>query len=105
MRTSTKIGLVFSAILALTACGEGSSFDESFKASFREKTIAACAVQAKDRVPAGLDVDVTKVCGCVTDKIMEGKSATQLASAMPGAAEGMAMTKACLTELYPNAMK
>lgn len=92
-------------LVTLAACGQGSSFDESFKASFREKAIATCTEQTQGKAPAGMNIDVNKMCGCVTDKIMEGKSATQLATAMPNSTEGMAIAQTCLKELYPNAMK
>jgi hypothetical protein len=78
MRSSCK-ALVL--ILALAACGEGSSFDKGFKKSYREKGIAACTEQARSHAPspaAAAQVDFEGLCTCAIDKTMEGKSATDL---------------------------
>ena len=70
-------GLILS--LALVGCGEGSSFDTSFKKSFREKGIKGCVEQARRRSPIGAaNVDVEGLCACTIDAMMEGKSATDL---------------------------
>ncbi len=90
------------SVLTLTACGEGSAFDESFKASFREKLVTTCTSSASGSIPAGVNIDLDKICGCAADKIMEGKSAKELVSTVPGSAEDLAKVRQCMTELYPN---
>lgn len=100
MRTMmiATVGLAFT----LAACGDGSAFDESFKSSYREKMITACSEAAKGSIPAGVNIDLSKVCGCTADKIMEGKSAKELMSNAPGSAEDIAKAQQCVTELYPE---
>ena len=87
--------------LALTACGEGSVVDESFKTSFREKLVMTCAATAEGKIPAGVIVDIDQLCSCAADKVMEGKSAKDLVTTIPGSAEDMAKLQTCLTELAP----
>ncbi len=91
--------------LTLTACGEGSAIDESFKAGYREKAVATCTSAASGYVPESANVDIDKICGCAADKIMEGKSATDLATTVPGSAEDIANIRKCATELYPDGVK
>lgn len=87
--------------LLLTACGEGSAFDESFKTSYREKFVASCTTGAQSTIPEGVEVDLNKICACAADKIMEGKSAKDLATTMPGSAEDMAKVQLCAKEVGP----
>lgn len=91
--------------LALTACGEGSSFDEGFKSSFREKLVTACVDNAKGQLPAGVNVDLDKICGCSADKIMEGKSASELMTEGFGTADQLEKVKACVAEHAPGVLK
>ena len=75
-----RAGFVFLAFLLLLAgCGEGSSFDTSFKKSYREKGVKGCVEQARRRAPSGAaNVDIEGLCACTIDSLMEGKSATDL---------------------------
>lgn len=75
-----RAGFVFLAVsLLLAGCGEGSSFDTSFKKSYRDKGIKGCVEQARLRAPAGAaNVDIEGLCACTIDSMMEGKSATDL---------------------------
>ncbi len=71
--------ILLAASLALASCGEGSSFDKSFKKSYRDKGIQGCVQQARQRSPMGAaNVDIEGLCACTIDKVMEGKSATDL---------------------------
>ena len=93
--------ILVSLALALTACGEGSVVDESFKASFREKLVITCAATADGKIPVGVSVDIDQLCSCAADKVMEGKTAKDLVTTIPGSAEDMAKLQTCLTELAP----
>lgn len=75
-----RAGFVILAVsLLLAGCGEGSSFDTSFKKSFRDKGIKGCVEQARIRSPMGAaNVDIEGLCTCTIDKVMEGKSASDL---------------------------
>jgi hypothetical protein len=73
---------IFAISLVLAGCGEGSSFDTSFKKSYRDKGIKSCVEQARRRSPIGAaNVDIEGLCACSIDKVMEGKSATDLMGA------------------------
>ncbi len=79
MRTGV---IIVGVSLILAGCGEGSNFDTSFKKSYREKGIKSCVEQARARSPMGAArVDVEGLCSCTIDKVMEGKSATELMGA------------------------
>ncbi len=88
--------------LTLTACGEGSAVDAQIKATYREQLVSVCTSTASGYLPTGANVDLDKVCGCAADKVMEGKSATDLATTVPGSAEDLAKVRECATELYPD---
>ena len=105
MRTTILAMTALALPLALTACGEGSNFDEGFKSTFREKLVTACVDNAKGSVPQGVNVDLDKICGCSADKIMEGKSASDLVSEGVGTAEQLEKVKACFIEHGPSGMK
>lgn len=103
MRTIlAALTLALTLPLTLTACGEGSLVDESFKATYREQLVSTCTTTASGSIPAGVNIDLDKICGCAAEKVMEGKSATDLATTVPGSAEDLAKIKQCMTELYPQ---
>lgn len=91
--------------LSLTACGEGSAVDESIKATYREQLVTTCSATASGYLPTTANIDLDKICGCAADKIMEGKSATDLATTVPGSAEDLAKIRLCATELYPDGIR
>jgi hypothetical protein len=84
-------------LCALAACGEGSAFDNSFRTSYREKAVESCTAGARAAIPAGVQVDVQRVCTCAVERHMEGKSATELMGNddQPAA---QAATEQCLRE-------
>ena len=102
MRTLTLATLF---ALTLTACGEGSVVDESIKTAYREKLVSACAATSQGIVPDAASIELDKICGCAADKVMEGKSATDLATTVPGSAEDLAKIRQCATELYPDGVR
>ena len=91
--------------LALTACGEGSVVDDSIKATYSEKLVTTCTATAQSTVPSAANLDLDKICGCAADKVMEGKSARDLVSTVPGSAEDIAKIRQCATELYPDGVR
>ena len=82
---------------ALAACGEGSAFDNGFRTSYREKAIASCTSGARAAMPAGVQVDVQRICACAVERHMEGKSATELMGSDDQQA-AQAATERCLRE-------
>lgn len=87
--------------LTLAACGEGSALNDTVKISVRESLVATCTTAASEQIPEGIQVDIDKVCGCAADKVMDGKSVSDLAANPPSPAEGMSKVQACLRELGP----
>ncbi len=87
--------------LTLAACGEGSALNDTVKISVRESLVATCTTAASEQVPEGIQVDIDKVCGCAADKVMDGKSVSDLVANPPSPSEGMTKVQACLKELGP----
>lgn len=103
-QTSTTI-TALAALFALSACGEGSAFDDSFKAEFREKVVANCAGGLKNKAPPGYNIDVEKLCGCTADKLMAGKSASDLMNAGDDPKTEIAAVQKCLGEQHPDLLQ
>lgn len=89
----------------VAACGEGSAVDAQVKATYRQQLIAVCTSTASGYLPTGANLDLDKICGCAADKIMEGKSAADLATTVPGSAQDLAKVRQCATELYPDGIR
>lgn len=87
--------------LVLTACGDGSAVDESIKAAYRDKLVTGCVATTQGSIPETVTVDIDKICACAADKVMEGKSAKELVSTVPGSAEDLAKVQACVKEIGP----
>lgn len=87
--------------LALTACGEGSSIDESLKTTVRQQLVATCTASAESQIPDGVTVDLDKLCACAADKVLEGKSAKDLISNPPTSAEDLNKVQECAKEIGP----
>lgn len=99
MRIVAMVPLV--GLIMLTACGEGSAFDESFKKGFRNKYVENCTKSASSAAPAGqTKIDFAKLCGCTADKVMEGRSTTELTNLSD--ADQQKAAGACIAQLYPN---
>ena len=88
---------IAAAASALAACGEGSAFDNGFRTSYREKAIGSCSAGARAAMPAGVQVDVQRVCTCAVARHREGTSASdRMGNDDPQAAQ--AATERCLRE-------
>lgn len=87
--------------LTLTACGDGSSIDESVKTRIRQQLIATCTVSAEAQIPEGVTVDLDKLCTCAADKVMAGKSAKELITNPPTSAEDLSVVQECVKEVGP----
>lgn len=77
--------LLLVALVALAGCGE---FDDSFRNSFREKSVESCTAEARAQLarsgavlPDGMDAE--RICGCAVDRLMAGKSAAELMRGEP----------------------
>jgi hypothetical protein len=87
--------------LTLAACGEGGALNDTIKVSVRESIVATCTTAGSEQIPEGIQVDVNQVCGCAADKVMDGKSVSDLVANPPSPSEGIAQLQACLKELGP----
>ena len=105
MHKLTLLLLTLTVFPFLAACGEGRVVDDSIKATYREKLVTTCAATASGTVPSAANLDLDKICGCAADKVMEGKSARDLVSTVPGSAEDIAKIRQCATELYPDGIR
>lgn len=84
MRTAIII-MVAAALVA--ACGEGSAFDDSFKASYVEKGVEACVRTAGARGPAPAGVRYDVLCRCLMEQHVAGRSAMELMQEQESAAD------------------
>lgn len=72
------VAALVASLVAASACGQGSAFDNGLRDSFRERALRSCLANARATAPAGLVVDLDRVCSCWVDRHMEGKSGTEL---------------------------
>lgn len=86
---------------ALAACGEGGAIDENLKSTLRQSLVTSCTATAQGQIPEGVNVDVSTVCTCATDKVMAEKSVTDLVSNPPTPSEALDKVKACVSEMGP----
>lgn len=87
--------------VALAGCGEGSALNDTVQISVRESLVATCTTAAGEQIPEGINVDISAVCGCAADKVMDGQSVADLVSNPPSPSEAMSKVQACLKELGP----
>lgn len=85
----------------LTACGEGGAIDANLKSTVRQSLIASCNATAQGQIPEGVDVDVSTICTCATDKVLAEKSVNDLVVNPPTLSEAMDKVKACVSEIGP----
>jgi len=85
------------SIAALAGCGFS---DEAAQNAFRESSIRSCVTAAQGQGnPATAGVDWQRMCTCVTEKIMAGKSASDLLQIRPGDPEQRQAAEQCLAEI------
>lgn len=88
--------------LILAACGSGGTvgnatgaFEKGFRDAFRSNFVEKCNAGAQRT--SGSTRDFSVVCGCVADKLMAGKTATELA-VEPSREENERLSRECLAE-------
>lgn len=101
--------IAVAALVLLQACGgagvDNSSgngqggltqgFDDGLRTAFREKFVAECVKGAQ--TTSHSTIDFTPICACSADKLMAGKSATQMLTG-PTPKESEAAIGACVKE-------
>ena len=96
-----RIILIALMSLGVAGCGEGSALNDTVQISVRESLITTCTTAASEQIPEGIMVDIDKVCGCAADKVIAGKSVSDLVANPPTPSEGISKVQACLKELGP----
>ena len=93
------LGLI--PIAALAACGS----EEAAQNTFRQASIDGClsASRGQPLPPAMANFDWDRLCACATDRIMEGKSATELAQLRPDGPGQREAVEQCVREMMPGA--
>jgi len=74
------LGAACAMTISLSACGEGSAFDNGVRTSFRENAVESC-VAASRGAPGAPQMDWPRLCGCSVDRYMAGKTTTELRNA------------------------
>ena len=75
-----------SGLVVATAALAGCQSDEQFKRQWRQTVVNACIEDLRVRLRSS-GVDATRVCNCSIDRIMHGKSVTQLRDYRSGQAD------------------
>ena len=101
MRPNALAPLLAAAILALPGCGAS---DEAARNAFREASVQGCLSASRGQAPAALaNFDWERLCNCATEKVMEGKSAAELAQLRPGDPSHRAIVAQCVAEIQAGA--
>lgn len=85
------------SLAALAACGS----EESARNTFRTASIEGCvsASEGQSVPPQLAGFDWQRLCTCATDRIMEGKSASELAQLTPGGPGQTEAVQQCIAEM------
>jgi hypothetical protein len=74
------------------------AYDKAFRSSFRTRSIEQCRASAKNAATA--NIDVTPICVCVTDRLLDTKSVDEL-KAQPPASELRSLSAECIAANPP----
>ena len=84
-------------LVALAACGVS---EESARNTFRQSSIEGCVSASRTQAPPALaGFDWERLCSCATDRIMEGKSVSELAQFTPGGPDQTAAVQQCVADM------
>jgi hypothetical protein len=87
------------ALFSLTACDSGGVVDQTVRHTVRQSAIEACSQYIPQfDVAAATGLDPNQLCGCAADRIMEQKSASDLASNPPGMPEVRTAVAQCVAD-------
>jgi hypothetical protein len=89
-----------STLLLITACDSGGVVDQTIRQGVRQSAVEACTAwipQSNIALAAGLDPD--RLCACAADRILEGKSASELGDLRPGSPESRAAVAQCVAQI------
>lgn len=101
-RTAFRPAVLLVLAAALAGCGEGSAVDREVLKAYRESAIRACVEAAGATTGGRFPPDlVERLCVCTTDRTMQGRTAADLATLVPGGPETRAAATACFQELAP----
>ena len=85
----------FVAAIPLAALAGCEASDEAVRNEVREGLVTSCMTASEvQRAPPGFDWD--GFCGCVADRVMEGRNTEALKQGPPAAAERRAAVRSCL---------
>ncbi|MBN8841593.1 MAG: hypothetical protein J0I25_15515 [Sphingomonadales bacterium] len=85
-------------LLAAMLQGAPAADEQQFRQNFRDGSVKQCVASTKGAPPK---LDVAAVCGCVTDRQMEGKTVEQLQQ-QPDADTVKPIIAQCLREHAPQ---
>ena len=89
------------SIPALAACG---ATDEAARDAFRRNSIQACLTSSRQSAPPALaGFDWERLCTCATDRIVQGKSASELVQLRPGGPGQREAVEQCFAEMQVGA--
>jgi hypothetical protein len=102
MRILVSVAFTASACM-LAGCGGAGGNDNEIRASMRENAISQC-VAASHNAPNNAQYDWPRLCGCVTDRYMAGRSTADLQNADPQDPARRAISRQCAIEQMSAAL-
>lgn len=98
-----RLILAAASILPLAALAGCGATEEAARDTFRQSSIDGClsASRSQPTPPQMAGFDWNRLCTCATDRIMEGKSATELAQLSPDGPGQREAVEQCVREMMP----
>lgn len=96
--------IAMTVLFALAACDNGGVVDQTFRTGVRQSAVQACTAwipQSDIAAAAGLDSGT--LCGCVADRMLEGKSASEVVQIRPENPETRAAIVQCVADTRAKA--
>lgn len=99
-RKTMKAIVGCTALFLLAACDSGGVVDQTVRQGVRQSAVQACTAwvpQSEIAQAAGLNTDT--LCGCAADRLLKGKSASELGNLRPGSAETRQAVAQCIADM------
>lgn len=92
--------LAAAALVSLAACDGGGAVDQAIERGVRESAVQACVTWVpQSEITAAAGLDAGRLCGCAADRLLEGKSVSELGGLRPDSPESRAAIVQCVAEL------
>lgn len=91
-------------LLSLAACDSGGVVDQTVRQGVRQSAVEACSQWIPQfGLATATGLDPNRLCGCAADRLMEGRTATDVATNTPGMPEVRAAVGQCVADFQSTA--